>query len=78
MNNSQKGFGKLTLIMLIAIIAIMYFMKNDRGVSYLEDIYNKVRYYIVDRNTNAIQKARETKTMMQADQNRLKQTLEEY
>lgn len=74
----QSGFGILSIIVIVAALGVMYVMKNKDGVSYLESTYNKVKYYVVDRNVEAIDKAKEARDMMQAGQDRIKNILEEY
>lgn len=77
MNKTNKGFGVITLFLLVGILTAMYFVKNENGVSYLEDTYKKVKYYTVDRGVDALDKAKDAKNLMQAEQDKLKKVMEE-
>jgi hypothetical protein len=77
MNRTNKGFGVVTLFLLVGILTAMYFVKNENGVSYLEDAYKKLKYYTVDRGVDALEKAKDAKALMQAEQDNLKKLLEE-
>ncbi len=66
----------LIIICIIALIA-GYIVKDDKGVSYLEKAYSQAHYYVVDRNKEALEKATDTKKMMQAHQDELQKMMNE-
>lgn len=73
---NQNGFVKSLVIICIGV-AILFFLKDEKGVSYLETSYKKVHYYLVERNTKAIEKATDTKNIMQSHQNNLQKMVDE-
>ncbi len=63
MKNNQ-GFGQILIVILIAIVA-MYFIKDDAGVRYTDKVINSIKYYTVDRNKDALNKAEGAKSILE-------------
>lgn len=74
--SKQEGFAAV-FFLIIAALGIMYVVKDKDGVNYLESTYKKVKYYTVDRGTEALQKAKEAKDMMQQHEDDLNKALED-
>lgn len=65
----------LVLVLLVAAM-VLHFIKDENGVSYLETGYKMVKYYVVDRNTDALDKAKDVQEKMQKRQDALQQVLD--
>ncbi len=75
MKKNNSGFVTTIVVVLIAL-GVAYFVKDETGVSYLEKGYNIARYYVVDRNQEAVQKAKEVKDLMQNNQDTLQKEID--
>ena len=53
------------------------FVKDDQNVRYTEKIYSIIKYYTVDRNTDAIKQATDLKQNMQKRQNDLQKMIDD-
>ena len=67
-NNHQSGSVLVYIIVLGAIAAGAYFVKDQSGKSYLEDGISMIKYYLVDRNQQAIQGAQNARDIMNKQQ----------
>lgn len=74
-HKSQSGFGMVRIVLLIGVLAVAYFMKDEHGVNYLQRGYEAGRYYTIDRNLNAIKAAEDVKATAQLQQDKLQAEL---
>ena len=73
----ESGFTKITFIMLLAVAGGMYLVKDEKGVSYLEKTYGAAKYYIIDRNEDALKQAKGAQNLMQGHQDELQKAIDE-
>ena len=72
---TQAGFGQVLIVLILAGVVAAYFVKDESGVSYLDKGVHMIRYYTIDRNVDAVQKATQVKATAQAQQDRLQEEL---
>jgi hypothetical protein len=75
MKKNNSGFVT-TLVVIILALGVAYFIKDENGVSYLEKGYNAFRYYVVDRNQEAVDKAKEVRDLMQNNQSDIQKEID--
>lgn len=66
----KKGFIGMLVLIAIAVGA-MYFVKDEKGVSYGKKGYDLIHYYMVDRGAEAMEKAESAKDIIQSHQNEI-------
>lgn len=77
MRSSQSGFGFAGIIVIVALAGGAYLMKDDHGVSYLERGYEMTRYYLFDRNQEALEAAKGAHDLLQGQQDALQRAVDE-
>lgn len=65
---SQSGFGLVGLIIIIGLCASSFYIYDETGVSYGQKAVDAVKYYTIDRNTDAMEKAKDAQNTMQQRQ----------
>ncbi|MFM2415094.1 MAG: hypothetical protein RI911_787 [Candidatus Parcubacteria bacterium] len=77
MKHSQKGSIVIKLLVLGALAGGLSYVKDEQGVSYLQKIIGPIKYYLVDRNEDALQQAKEVQGVMQEKQDEIQKMLDE-
>ncbi len=77
MKHNQQGSIVIKLVVLGLVAGGMAVVKDEQGVSYLEKSYKAVKYYVVDRNEEAIKDAKAVQGVMQKQQDALQEALDE-
>ncbi len=77
MKHNQQGSIVIKLVVLGLVAGGMAVVKDEQGVSYLEKSYKAVKYYVVDRNEDAIKDAKAVQGVMQKQQDALQEALDE-
>lgn len=73
---ATSGFVGVTILMIAALAGVMYVVKDEKGVSYLESTYKEVHYLIKGRSEEAIEKAKDAKQIMQKRQNEIQKNID--
>lgn len=74
--SATSGFIGVTILTIAALAGVLYVVKDEKGVSYLETTYKEVRYLIKGRSEEAIEKAKEAKQIMQKRQNEIQKNID--
>jgi bacillopeptidase F (M6 metalloprotease family) len=77
MKHKQQGSIIFKLLMLGLIAGGLAYYKDANGESYLQKGINTVKYYTVDRNAAAVDSAKGAKELMQAQQDKINNALNE-
>lgn len=77
MKHNQQGSIVIKLVVLGLVAGGMAVVKDEQGVSYLEKSYKAVKYYVVDRNEDAIKDAKAVQGVMQQQQDMIQEALDE-
>ena len=64
------------ILTIAALAGVLYVVKDEKGVNYLESTYKEVRYLIKGRSEEAIEKAKEAKQIMQKRQNEIQKNID--
>lgn len=68
MNTQQRGVSLIGIIFVFGLLGVSFVIKDESGVSYGEQAVAAVKYYTIDRNEDAMNKAQEAKDIMQGRQ----------
>ncbi len=74
--SATSGFIGVTLLTIAALAGVLYVVKDEKGVSYLETTYKEVHYLIKGRADEAIEKAKEAKQIMQKRQDEIQKNID--
>lgn len=74
--NARSGFIGVTILTIAALAGVLYVVKDEKGVSYLETTYKQVHYLVKGRSEEAIEKAKEAKQIMQKRQNEIQKNID--
>jgi uncharacterized membrane protein required for colicin V production len=75
-SSKRFGFVGVAILTIAALAGVLYVVKDEKGVSYLESTYKEVRYLIKGRSEEAIEKAKEAKQIMQKRQNEIQKNID--
>jgi 3-hydroxyacyl-CoA dehydrogenase len=75
-SSTRSGFVGVAILTIAALAGVLYVVKDEKGVSYLESTYKEVRYLIKGRSEEAIEKAKEAKQIMQKRQNEIQKNID--
>jgi hypothetical protein len=73
---TQSGFGKLTVIVLVAAAAAAYYFKDEQGVRYVEKGYAVGYDLFFGRHQDALNKAKDVRSLMQKNEDNLQTELD--
>ncbi len=76
MHTQQRGVSLIGIIFVFGLLGVSFVIKDESGVSYGEQAVAAVKYYTVDRNEDAMNKAQEAKEMMQKQQIKIQAELD--
>lgn len=74
--SARSGFVGVTILTIAALAGVLYVVKDEKGVSYLETTYKEVHYLVKGRADEAIEKAKEAKQIMQKRQNEIQKNID--
>jgi Tfp pilus assembly protein PilE len=74
---NNQGFLLVSLLVVVAVVGGLYFMKDKNGTNYLTVLKTTVQGYIDNKQLNPIERARNAKALMDKNQQDLEKQVEE-